>query len=542
MRLSHSFKKIFLIVGILFLIAIPSFVFAQQYAIPNAAANVAPSLHNWTQDVFMEVLSAATCQLGGFDPTTPNHQCLTIQNGVVSYANTNGGAIGFLTNSMAYLYTPPLHTGDALAAMTRGFGLAQKAYADNGVGFSGLSPLVPIWTTFRNLVYLLYVIIFIVIGFSIMLRVKIDPRTVMSIENQIPKLIITLILITFSLAIAGFLIDLMWVVTFFVVNIIVSADKTLSAQIATSDLFQNPIGYVNDLFGNSQAGGGFLRVAMESGRSVQQIIANMFSAGGSNQLGLTPPIQQQCGNTFFISGWNCLTSGKIGDILASSLTDLLGTILGWAISWIVGILGMIAVLVALFIAIFRLWFALVLTYVFVILDIILAPFTIAFGLFPGSKTGFGSWLRSLAANLLTFPAVMGVFLLGRVILDQLASTNGSQMFVPPLIGNPDGTNLNLFGQASGTTYGAIANPLGALIGLGIILLAPQIPGIIKGLFKVQDSKAAGGIIKALQPGLDIVNLPKMTTEFGQKMYYLKQVPGYEKFAGKLRNLVKKPHS
>ena len=81
---------------------------------------------------------------------------------------------------------------------------------ETGTGFDGLKPLLPLWTVFRNIVYILFVLVFVIIGVAIMLRLKIDPRTVMTIQNQIPKLIIGILLVTFSFSIAGFLIDIMY--------------------------------------------------------------------------------------------------------------------------------------------------------------------------------------------------------------------------------------------------------------------------------------------------------------------------------------------
>ena len=45
-----------------------------------------------------------------------------------------------------------------------------------------------------------------------MFRVKINPQTVVSLQTMIPKLIITMLLVTFSFAIAGFVIDLVYVI------------------------------------------------------------------------------------------------------------------------------------------------------------------------------------------------------------------------------------------------------------------------------------------------------------------------------------------
>ena len=55
------------------------------------------------------------------------------------------------------------------------------------------------------------VIILIAAGFMIMFRVKINPQTVVSLQTMIPKLVITLLLVTFSYAIAGLVIDMIYV-------------------------------------------------------------------------------------------------------------------------------------------------------------------------------------------------------------------------------------------------------------------------------------------------------------------------------------------
>ena len=220
-----------------------------NYPVANTNPDVPNNLHNWTQNVMIEVMSALTCQLAGVDPINPKQGCLGIdsasgkigflpspQTGLPANALHRqvqaGGAIGFMGNMIATLYTPPLHTADYFRDLASNFGINKKAYAENtgGTGFQGLTPLIGIWSAFRNIVYLLLVVIFVVIGLAIMLRVKIDPRTVMSIQNQIPKIIIGILVVTFSFAIAGFLIDLMWVFIYLIFGIF----SGMSPEIAKS--------------------------------------------------------------------------------------------------------------------------------------------------------------------------------------------------------------------------------------------------------------------------------------------------------------------
>src|SRR3990167_2992796 len=201
-----------------------------SYTAPNTNPNVPNNLHTYSQNVLIEVMSAVSCQLAGVDPTSPSQKCLGVDNntGKIGYVENGGGAIGFMGNMITMLYTPPAHTGDYIKNLAQNFGITKHAYASwsrgwgrippsspqqniAGTGFQGLSPLLKIWETFRDFAYLVFVLVFIIVGIAIMLRVKIDPRTVMTIQNQIPKLIIGILLVTFSFAIAGFLIDVMWI-------------------------------------------------------------------------------------------------------------------------------------------------------------------------------------------------------------------------------------------------------------------------------------------------------------------------------------------
>src|SRR3989344_5398845 len=219
---------------------------------PNTNSNVPNNLHNWTQSVMIEVMLALTCQLVGIDPTQPNRQCLGIdqKTGKIGFLPTGdaekmqiGGAIGGMSNMISMLYAPPIHTSDYFQNLAQNFGIVKNANAQvTGTGFKGLEPLQKLWEAFRNIVYLLFVIVFVVIGLAIMLRIKIDPRTVMTIQNQIPKIIIGIILVTFSFAIGGFLIDLMWVTIYLVFGII----SGVSPEIASSVNSLNPALHLGD--------------------------------------------------------------------------------------------------------------------------------------------------------------------------------------------------------------------------------------------------------------------------------------------------------
>src|SRR4030042_1356718 len=144
-----------------------------------------------------------------------------------------GGALATSGWFVATLYSaPPISGVNYFANEIRKFNPVQPTYAQSDtIGFTTLGPAESVWRVFRNASYVAFVIIFVIIGFMIMFRYRISPQTVATVQDSIPRLIVALILVTFSYAIAGLFIDLM----FLVLNIIVNFLKT------ATDSFGNPI-------------------------------------------------------------------------------------------------------------------------------------------------------------------------------------------------------------------------------------------------------------------------------------------------------------
>lgn len=471
-----------------------------QYLAPNTNSDVPNNLHTWTQNVMIEVISALSCQVTGIDPTTSNQKCLgtNSKTGKIGYIEKgSGGILGFATNSIVTLYTPPLHSGDYLRYLAGSFGITKPALAQSTPGFEGfgvsrLSPLTKLWVVFRNFVYLMYVLVFIVIGLAIMFRVKIDPRTVMSIQNQIPKIIVSLILVTFSFAIAGFLIDLMYAVSYLLISIVFKADSSLTNSAIAYNLMgaTNPIDAINTVtnrgtdfaglanisWGSAGAIGGHLGVLFDNppGKIITGTIISIFSLMLGATVGQSIP--------FVGSLIGSVVAGAIGGIFFAK--DIAGGVLT-AIVFLI-------VTVAIIAALFRLWFQLLIAYVSILIDIIFAPVWIIAGLVPGSKISFGSWLRDLLANLSAFPVVLVMFALARIFMDAFTDSSGKGLentFVPPLIGNP-----------------AEPTQLGALIALGIILTTPSVVKLMKSVFKTP-GVSFSPVMEGLTSGTGIIVSP-----------------------------------
>jgi hypothetical protein len=471
--LVKSIALISLVFLCFFVFKSPSFAQTNSYSLPTIpqAKNLTPitnpdvpnNLTTYSQTVLFGLMSAVGCQLAGVDPVNPKQLCLGVdqQTGKIGFVQNNGGAIGLATNLIAGTFLIPVHFSDYVAYTFDNFGFPKKTYAQ-GIGFTGLQPVLGIFTIFRNLSYILMVFIFLVIGVAIMLRVRIDPRTVMTIQNQIPKLIIGILMITFSYGIAGFLIDMMWVGTYFVVN---TLTPSVQQQNVTQSLTQSAPGFANNIFIDK---GGLFQLATDgaaaTGNLVRQVIRPDTLASNA------PTDNVDC-------GWNVFCA--IDNALKGTISGVINMAVSWIVGFIVGVIAFLVFAIAIIVQLFKLWFALLKAFVSVLLDVMLAPFWILGGLIPGAggNIGIGPWLRDLIANLAVFPAVVFLFIVARIIMDGFsASGSSSSNFNPPLLGNAGGTNAGMFG---------------ALIAIGFILGAPS---------AVEQIKKA---LKASGPGLGL---------------------------------------
>ncbi|MCL5411828.1 MAG: hypothetical protein M1150_03815 [Patescibacteria group bacterium] len=84
----------------------------------------------------------------------------------------------------------------------------KDAYAQ-GIGRDRLNvAALEIWGVLRNVSYAFLVLVLVVVGFMVMFRAKMDPRTTVSLINSLPRVVLVLILITFSFPIGALAIDL----------------------------------------------------------------------------------------------------------------------------------------------------------------------------------------------------------------------------------------------------------------------------------------------------------------------------------------------
>lgn len=397
----------------------------------------------------------------------------------------NKSVFGFLGNLIAYPYANPPASGIywAYSSLSEA-GFLPKTYAAEGIGFAAISPYANLWKIFRDLSYIVIVVVLIAIGFMIMFRMKMNAQTVISVENSLPKIVIALILITFSFAIAGFMIDLMYIVIGLIISVMSSNPAGGTFYDAT--VFKNDFmgAKAGDLWGQIRVGlSPTQSIGYFIGESMLQIMPTEINLALRTVAGLVAVIL----SSNLINFVTNLFAGMLNaiDVLGNSLGNLLQPVLGIPLAMIIYPFVFILVAFHLFPAIFSvlilfsiafLFFRIILllfsSYLKLIIIIILAPFLLLFEAIPG-KSAFKFWLMNILGNLVAFPVTIGVLVLGYIIVNDP---------------NPAVMTARL-----PYLYGLDNNSFRVLVGMGLIFLIPDLIKISKELLGIKDLPISIGL-------------------------------------------------
>ncbi len=368
--------------------------------------------------------------LGGVVPGVTAPANVYIDN--PEYANTmnNQSALGSANRMIASIYqNKPVDLSLWIKDAGQTLGFVPKQAHAQGVGFKGLAAVLPIWKAFRNISYLFLAIVMVAIGFMVMFRKKIDPKTVVTVQNALPNIVITMLLITFSYAIAGLMIDIMYLVIIFGVNILVPLDQ----GIFKTGLFK-----------------------ADQNTASQLMTGNMFTLLGQMIWGATGAFDDLL--RYLIAGNPQNWLQGLGAVGAGVL----------ATPFIVVILA-----VAILFGYIRIIFLLGGAYINIIISVIFAPLLILMDAIPGNQS-FVSWFNNLLADLAVFPITIILLLIGLILTGQ----NQVELWNPPLVG------------ITSTATNANAGALG-LIGLGMLFIIPTIAGNLKEALKAKAAIDAG---------------------------------------------------
>lgn len=390
----------------------------------------------------------------------------TEKNGRKSSFHYDDSAVAGLGNAIAGLYErPPASTYAFAIDMGETLGFVPKQALAQGVGFAGLRPLLGIWKVFRNIAYGIIAIIIVIVGFMVMLRTKIDPKTVVSVQNAIPKIVWALILVTFSYAIVGFLIDIMYVLMLLLASMLIGS-------------------YRSSIAGMQNVLPDFAKSLVDL-PTADKFITSSFTTTAT---------------VFFHGGWESLWGiynlfPWQAHAVASGITGAIGFMFtGLGLTGLVaGALAPQALILfiiglAIIMGLVRLFFLLLDSYINIIVALLISPLQLMLEAVPGVDA-FGSWIRNLISKLLVFPVTIALLLITFYLTS--VGDAGTLWSPPLLLGDPS------------------AKGLSGLIGLGMLLSIPTIVASLQKLLKAEPVVPAGigPILGPMTSGLgQLINL------------------------------------
>jgi len=208
---------------------------------------------------------------------------------------------------------------------------------------SGISSL---WSVTRNIAYLGFVLIMIIVGFMIMFRNKIGGQMMVTIGNTLPRIVVSLVLVTFSFALAGVLLDFAGVF----MKVLGSA-SLLDSDIAPHKLLDMLKGVL-----------GFTGIS---------------SLGFGTIIGIIVAVA---------------TGGPIGILAGSIIIVAIALVL-------IGIVVVGAI---------KLWLALLKSYFAVLVNVAISPIAIMMGALPGNDSSTINIFKSIFRNALVFPIAFAI--------------------------------------------------------------------------------------------------------------------------------------
>lgn len=393
------------------------------------------------------------------------------ENGEEALANANipndlkRGLLGMAEDAgnMAYASYPSVNVPSHLAQQwVPGYDekvtslYAQNSSSGHISGYEELSNsgIIGLWNRVLNLSYVAFVIVMIIAGFMIMFRHKLGGQTMVTIGNILPGVITSLILATFSFAIAGLVIDLGGVVTGLVAFILGENTEIQSISGLWSimgSVFSGGPGLTTLISG--AAGGLGLAIG---GKSLLAL-AGATAAGGTGALALLPIVG---------------AVGAIGVIFALVIVGII-------------FVGAIKVLITLYKALFSL-----------LLNVILGPIQITMGAFPGNSHMVKNWFLSVVRNVLVFPVVLFIVNLPNALIsagDVFLRFPGKLVYEDPSIYTPGGIE-------------ATAGVFLFILKIFVLYYAAQAPKFLEAWFPPDTPKAVGEGFEAAKKGLSGIPL------------------------------------
>jgi len=327
-----------------------------------------------------------------------------------------------------------------------------------GLGFSLLQPVQGFWAWSRNIVYVLFIVLIIIIAFLILFRKSISGQTPITIFNSIPTIILALILITFSYPVSAIFVDITTVGINLVQNLMLSGPGAPGYSTIWQDSTGQPIQWRPSSHPEQQPE--YISRYQLQPDDPQMSLWQLFN---------TANIQFCKEGDTECAGIETLIPKDIGSIqvIGGLINDIVNTIqnIGLAKTLLDIVLGFAA-----FTAATKIFFSLLNKYIVLTIGPILAPFYFFFAALPGG--GSNTVINFIKINLgaaLTFIVTYALFLFIIVFVKEPTTQNLN--WIPPLMGY------------DASQYFA-GNMIHYLIAYATFLLAPSISKFIDNFLNI----------------------------------------------------------
>lgn len=336
-----------------------------------------------------------------------------------------------------------------------------------------------LWSETRNIAYLFFVVAMIIIGFMIMFRKNLPGQVVVSVGNSIPRVVLSLVLVTFSFAISGLMLDMgrlgMLAInrTFVAAETKIGGGKVEGVDISSvtrltdqalyylegqsmwdSNLpsnVQNALNGAEDIITNNEGLGKTSSVAVRIG--INLLIATLLDTGEETEVTELPMVG---------------ATGPLELIIDLAMSGIKYFTLAKAARLI------LLLLIALYASI-RLFITMFTTYVKIIINTVIAPLQIALGAVPGNESSITRWFKTAASNVLVFVVIIAILAFSKFLSIAM-----------------DPAKFNFFGTKGVFFPEWLVHTKGVLVVAGY-LYASNAPSIVNGFMNIEQSKAAIGV-------------------------------------------------
>lgn len=245
-----------------------------------------------------------------------------------------------------------------------------------------------LWKKMRDLSYIASVLILITIGFMVMMRRRLDPKTVVTATSSVPRIAIGLLLITFSFALSSLFVD--------AIHLLVELTRNYFGDLPG---LAGPMKSAAEKFGGEFLWLPFFTLASES-----------------------------------VIGWATFVRLLYPVLIGSAAVAGPAALIFW-IPIIAALAFDIIIRIGMFILALMLFWSLLVRYATLVILTVFSPFFFLIGMVPGFEGITLTWFKRMLAVVISFPAILVIAYLA---LSLLSPNSGSGIGAPPPLGTSSG--------------------------------------------------------------------------------------------------------